>query len=119
MTFNTFLIPCIPTAKCQEDDAKEVRVAEIVAWFQDRDEDIILLQELWSFHDEIRDGLTSAGYCHYVMTDRINGSGLAIFSKHPIETSDCEFVLCVVHHVLFVYSLTKTCVELQYSYGLV
>ena len=90
MSFNTFLIPCIPTAKCQEDDAKEARVAEIGAWFKDREEDIILLQELWSFHDEIRDGMTSAGYCHYVITDRINGSGLAIFSKHPIETSDCE-----------------------------
>ena len=58
LTFNTFLITCLPKGivstkfpevKCQNEDEREVRVQEIVNWFATRDEDVILLQEVWSF----------------------------------------------------------------------
>jgi len=92
LTFNTFLISCLPKGldfveevKCQDESEREVRVEEIVNWFATRDEDVILLQEVWSFHDELRNGMSDAGYCHYIMTTETIGSGLAIFSKHPID----------------------------------
>jgi len=92
LTFNTFLITCLPKGldfveevRCQNEDEREVRVEEIVNWFATRDEDVILLQEVWSFHDELRDGMSDAGYCHYIMTEETIGSGLAIFSKHSID----------------------------------
>ena len=94
LTFNTFLISCLPKGivstkfpevKCQNEDEREVRVQEIVNWFATRYEDIVLLQEVWSFHDELRNGMSDAGYCHYIMTEETIGSGLAIFSKHPID----------------------------------
>lgn len=89
MTFNSFMIYCIPgvdkkTFKCQEHEARTERAQSIGEWFKDRDEDVLLLQEVWSNHDIIRDGITGAGFCHYVMTESKGGSGLAIFSKHPI-----------------------------------
>lgn len=85
MTYNTFLIPCVGNAyKCQEESGREARVKELTAWFGGRDEDVILMQELWSFHDQVRDGMAAAGYCNYVMTEHGGrGSGLGIFSKHP------------------------------------
>ena len=92
MTFNTFLITCLPKGldfveevRCQNEDEREIRVQEIVNWFATRDDDVILFQEVWSFHDELRDGMSEAGYCHYIMTEETIGSGLAIFSKHPID----------------------------------
>eukprot|EP00574_Skeletonema_japonicum_P002939 CAMPEP_0201719228 /NCGR_PEP_ID=MMETSP0593-20130828/4478_1 /ASSEMBLY_ACC=CAM_ASM_000672 /TAXON_ID=267983 /ORGANISM="Skeletonema japonicum, Strain CCMP2506" /LENGTH=375 /DNA_ID=CAMNT_0048209625 /DNA_START=131 /DNA_END=1258 /DNA_ORIENTATION=+ len=90
MTFNIFQIFCIPgvdknTFKCQEAEARTERAGSIGEWFKDRDEDVVLFQELWSNHDVIRDGMTAAGFCHYVMTEKESGSGLAIFSKHPIS----------------------------------
>jgi len=92
LTFNTFLISCLPKGldfveevRCQTEDEREVRVQEIVNWFANRDEDIVLLQEVWSFHVELRDGMSEAGYCYYIMTEETIGSGLAIFSKHPID----------------------------------
>ncbi|KAL9180418.1 hypothetical protein ACHAXT_008388 [Thalassiosira profunda] len=88
LSLNTFLINCLPGAKCQEDDARAVRVGEVTAWFEDREEDVVLLQEVWSYHDEIRDGMTNAGYCHYVMSESSIGSGLGIFSKYPISETD-------------------------------
>lgn len=84
LTLNTFLIPCMPMVPCQEEHIREERVKEIGIWFQNRTEDIVLMQELWSFHNEIRDGMTSAGYCHHIMAEETYGSGLAIFSKYPI-----------------------------------
>ena len=74
-----------PEVKCQNEDEREIRVEEIVNWFTTRDEDVILLQEVWSFHDELRNGVSDAGYCHYIMTEETIGSGLANFSKHPID----------------------------------
>ena len=95
LTFNTFLISCLPKGldfveevRCQNEDEREVRVEEIVNWFATRDDDVILLQEVWSFHDELRNGMSAAGYCHYIMTEETIGSGLAIFSKHPISADE-------------------------------
>jgi len=90
MTFNIFQIFCIPgvdkkTFKCEEPEARTARAESIGEWFKDRDEDVVLMQEFWSNHDVIRDGMTAAGFCHYVMTEERSGSGLAIFSKHPIS----------------------------------
>ncbi|KAL7441133.1 hypothetical protein ACHAXM_010301 [Skeletonema potamos] len=90
ITMNTFMIYCIPGVdkkkfKCQEPGARTERAQSIGEWFKDRDEDVVLMQEIWSNHDVIRDGMTGAGFCHYVMTERKSGSGLAIFSKHPIS----------------------------------
>ena len=105
MTFNTFQIYCLPGVdkklfkwiwKCQEPEARTARAESIGEWFKDRDEDVVLMQEIWSNHDVIRDGMAAAGFCHYVMTEEkrwiwfssLHGSGLALFSKHPIaETS--------------------------------
>lgn len=88
MTFNAFLIDCIPGAKCQESTQRAERVKEIGKYFASRDEDVVLFQEVWTYHEELRDGMTNAGFCHYVMSERSNGSGLAIFSKHPIIEED-------------------------------
>ena len=88
MTLNTFLINCLPGVTCQEEVPREARVRDITTWFEDRDEDVVLFQEVWSYHDVLRDGMAEAGFCHYVMTERSSGSGLAIFSKHPIENAD-------------------------------
>mmetsp|Transcript_4905 Transcript_4905/g.6767 ORF Transcript_4905/g.6767 Transcript_4905/m.6767 type:complete len:388 (+) Transcript_4905:114-1277(+) len=90
MTYNTFQIYCIPgvdkkTFKCQEAEARTERAKSFGEWFKGRDEDVVLLQELWSNHDVILAGMTAAGFCHYVMTEEQSGSGLAIFSKHPIS----------------------------------
>ena len=89
MTFNTFQIYCIPGVdkklfKCQEPEARTARAKSIGEWFKNRDEDVVLMQEIWSNHDVIRDGMAAAGFCHYVMTEKKSGSGLAIFSKFPI-----------------------------------
>ena len=34
--------------------------------------------------------MTAAGFCHFVMTEETAGSGLAVFSKHPIMESSFE-----------------------------
>ena len=63
-------------------------MGEIAKWFSEREEDVVLFQEVWSFHDELRDGMSNAGYCHYIISTRSAGSGLAIFSKYPIIKQD-------------------------------
>ncbi|KAL7532968.1 hypothetical protein ACHAWF_004300 [Thalassiosira exigua] len=88
LTMNTFLIDCLPGARCQGDAEREARVKELTAWFADRDEDVVLFQEVWSHHGLLRDGMTAAGYCNFVKTESDRGSGLAIFSKHPIVEHD-------------------------------
>jgi len=89
MVFNMWLITCVlgtDMAPCQSTSEREIRVDEIAKWMKTRDEDVILVQELFSFHDQIRDGMIEASYCHYVATTNGNlGSGLAIYSKYPIE----------------------------------
>ena len=88
-TFNLFLIECTPfSVRCQEESNREIRVGEIAKWFSEREEDVVLFQEVWSFHDELRDGMSNAAYCHYIISTRSAGSGLAIFSKYPIIKQD-------------------------------
>ena len=89
MSFNTFMIRCVG-GKCQEADLREERARTIGEWFKDRDEDVVLMQELWSNHDVIRDEMAEAGFCHFVMTEKNFGSGMAIFSKHPIDEQHFE-----------------------------
>ena len=92
MTYNIFLIYCIPfgLGDCDTVDGREFRLKEISNWLSQRDEDVILIQEVWSLNDEVRTAFSEdAGFCHSVMADKKEkGSGLAIFSKHPIIESD-------------------------------
>lgn len=71
MTFNTYLIYCLPFGliiPCEEAERREERLPPMVDWFAQRDEDVVLLQEIWSFRDDVRFALTEqAGYCHYTM----------------------------------------------------
>jgi hypothetical protein len=69
------------------------RTAKIVRYFQNQrpedSHDVVVLQEAWVLFDEIRDGMVGAGYCHYAYDDRGSfGSGLAVYSKFPIEKHD-------------------------------
>lgn len=86
LTLNTFMIYCVPgtNLKCQEAEARTERAKSIGEWFQDKDFDVVLLQEIWTNHEVIRDGMAASGFCHYVMTEKRAGSGLAVFSKYPI-----------------------------------
>ena len=120
LTFNTFLITCLPKGivstkfpevKCQNEDEREGRVEDIVNWFATRDEDVILLQEVWSFHDELRNEMSAAGYCHYIMTEETIGSGLAIFSKHPISDDESNKDEQYVSWLNGIISATPTDVE--------
>jgi len=68
------------------------RARRITDWFstsQGNFYDITALQETWTNPIEIRDGMAAAGYCHYAYDDRgSTGSGLALYSKHPIVYHD-------------------------------
>lgn len=65
------------------------RISKIVDWFAQRDDDIVLLSEAWTDSDTIKQGMTAAGFCHYVYDDRwMLGSGLAVYSKFPIMAYD-------------------------------
>mmetsp|Transcript_16065 Transcript_16065/g.37239 ORF Transcript_16065/g.37239 Transcript_16065/m.37239 type:complete len:352 (-) Transcript_16065:683-1738(-) len=92
MTFNIFFIFCLPfgLGDCDTVDGRESRLKEIALWLSQRDEDVILVQEVWSLNDEVRTAISEeAGFCHSVMADKKEkGSGLAIFSKYPIVESD-------------------------------
>ena len=57
LTLNTFMIYCVPgtdAVKCQEAEARTERAKSIGKWFQGKDYDIVLLQEIWSNHEVIR-----------------------------------------------------------------
>ena len=94
MTFNTYLIYCLPFGliiPCEEAARREERLPPMADWFAQRDEDVVLLQEIWSFREDVLFALTEqAGYCHYTMAGgtTTDGSGLAIFSKHEIIDHD-------------------------------
>jgi exonuclease III len=89
MTFNTFLIYCAAgLVKCQDEGKRKKRVQEMSNWFKDRNEDVLLFQEVWSLHLELKHAMADAGFCHFVMTNERFGSGLAIFSKFPIIEQD-------------------------------
>lgn len=96
MTYNIFLISCIVDGydgkkklKCQPEKEQRVRIQKLMQWMKERDEDVVVVQELFSLRDEVIDGMAAAGFCHYVSTpfDQ-DGSGMATFSKHPIKTFD-------------------------------
>merc|ERR1740121_1233596 len=56
---------------------------------KEREEDVVVVQELFNFRHEVIDGMAEAGFCHYVATPfGVHGSGLAIFSKHSIDMID-------------------------------
>lgn len=58
-------------------------------WMKERDEDVVVVQELFNLRDKVIDGMAAAGFCHYVSTPFDgDGSGLAIFSKHRINAFD-------------------------------
>mmetsp|Transcript_63123 Transcript_63123/g.71473 ORF Transcript_63123/g.71473 Transcript_63123/m.71473 type:complete len:429 (+) Transcript_63123:65-1351(+) len=93
MTFNTFLIYCAPFGLnvCEEYNKREKRIPQIADWFQHRDEDVVLMQEIWSLREEVVSAMTKqAGYCHYTIAGgtTTDGSGLAIFSKYEIVETD-------------------------------
>mmetsp|Transcript_33833 Transcript_33833/g.66789 ORF Transcript_33833/g.66789 Transcript_33833/m.66789 type:complete len:378 (-) Transcript_33833:183-1316(-) len=87
MTYNLYLIFLAPDVK-----TLETRARRISHWFgrsPGNGYDVIVLQETWLLPDTIRYGMTNAGYCHYVYDNRGTfGSGLAVYSKFPIEEHD-------------------------------
>ena len=91
MTYNVFLIDCagfLPVM-CESEDVRAIRVPKLIEWFKDRDEDVVVMQEVFTFQDELIEGMADAGFCHYVTNfQQRAGSGLAIFSKWPIESFD-------------------------------
>lgn len=67
MSFNTYFIFCLPfgIGTCQESDMREDRLGKITKWFEGREEDVVIMQEIWSFKEEIKSGMTEeAGFCH-------------------------------------------------------
>jgi len=91
LTYNIFLVYCLPfgLGDCESKKDRKARLPEIADWLATRDEDVIFLQEVWSFHDQFRQEIATTGYCHFVMaTSKEKGSGLAILSKHPIVETD-------------------------------
>lgn len=88
MTYNLYLILLASDGITSLDD----RARRITDWFatpEANQYDIIALQETWTNPIEVRDGMVAAGYCHYAYDDRgYTGSGLALYSKHPIVYHD-------------------------------
>lgn len=96
MSYNIFLLPCainqgisdIFELKCESDQVHDIRIPKLINWFKDRDEDVIVMQEIFSQEEKIQEGMGEAGYCHHVTYGMNLGSGLGIFSKWPIERVD-------------------------------
>jgi len=95
MTYNVFLLACplgsisAGRYKCQSESQRRERVKLFESWFKNREEDVIIMQELYTLTEEVIEKMNNAGYCHYVMNIfGTRGSGLAIFSKWPIVEAD-------------------------------
>lgn len=104
MTYNLFLIKCLLPGQrggsiltCQPEKDQLVRIQKLMQWIKQRDEDVVVVQELFNLQKEVMDGMAAAGFCHYVTAPFAHGSlpklpndgpGLAIFSKYPIQTVD-------------------------------
>eukprot|EP00566_Odontella_aurita_P013321 CAMPEP_0113598748 /NCGR_PEP_ID=MMETSP0015_2-20120614/41763_1 /TAXON_ID=2838 /ORGANISM="Odontella" /LENGTH=473 /DNA_ID=CAMNT_0000506807 /DNA_START=188 /DNA_END=1606 /DNA_ORIENTATION=+ /assembly_acc=CAM_ASM_000160 len=87
MSYNLYLIALASDSPLSIDD----RADGIAEWFGSGggDADVVVIQENWLFQDEIEAGMVQAGYCHYIYDDRGSfGSGMAIYSKYPIEEHD-------------------------------
>jgi len=96
MTYNVFLLPCLDNEgyigqACESEHNQGKRLPKLMEWFKDRDEDVVVMQELFRWQDDVIKGMGEAGFCHHVVNFQgIEGSGLGIFSKWPIE--DLDFV---------------------------
>lgn len=95
MTYNVFLLDCpigaVGPMKCQSDSERIARIAKFATWFQDRDEDVVVMQEMFTHEEKVIEAMAAAGYCHYVTSFQGSlGAGLATFSKWPIE--DVDFI---------------------------
>lgn len=88
MTYNLYLI-LLASDGISSLDGRAKRRTDWFATPEANQYDIIALQETWTNPIEVRDGMVAAGYCHYVYDDRgSTGSGLALYSKHPIVYHD-------------------------------
>jgi len=89
MSYNVFLIKCIAgghVLTCDDADNQKARMNKMGRFMQGRHEDVVMFQELFAQRELIIENMEHAGFCHYVATPfGLNGSGMAIFSKHPIE----------------------------------
>lgn len=94
-THNLFLVNCplgwtSGPVPCQDHDTKRSRIVpDLFSWYEQSDADVVMFQEVWDLRAELIEGMTGAGYCHYISNiyER-NGSGLQIFSKYPLEDAD-------------------------------
>mmetsp|Transcript_39529 Transcript_39529/g.58084 ORF Transcript_39529/g.58084 Transcript_39529/m.58084 type:complete len:365 (+) Transcript_39529:257-1351(+) len=86
MSYNVYMI-----ALASDITSMHERQGDLLTWFAEEgsEHDIIVIQENWINPEKIKNGLVAAGYCHYAIDDRgHSGSGLAVFSKYPIEEHD-------------------------------
>jgi len=85
---------CLPGVPCEPAAQREMRAPKIPVWFQDRDDDIVFMQEMWSNTDAIKQGMLGAGFCgQATCEDEDYGSGLGIFTKFEIlETEFVSFI---------------------------
>jgi len=94
MSYNLFLINCLISGDnpfpCQHKEEQKKRIIpNLFNWMEQSDADVVMFQEVWSLTNEIIDGMTKAGFCHYLSNAfEKNGSGLQIFSKYPLEHGD-------------------------------
>jgi len=67
------------------------RAIEIPKWIKQNgsDYDVVVFSEAWLHPGTVASGMGLAGFCNHVYDKReMNGSGLAIYSKYPIEDYD-------------------------------
>lgn len=87
VSYNLYLIALASDSPFSIDD----RADDLADWFaaSSINADVVVIQENWLFQDEIETGMIQAGYCHHVYDDRGSfGSGMAVYSRHPIEEND-------------------------------
>ena len=85
------MIWCFPLVPCEPAAQRELRSTKIPVWFQDRDDDIVFMQEMWSNTDAVKHGMLEAGFCGQATFEDVTfGSGLGIFTK--FEILETEFV---------------------------
>lgn len=67
------------------------RAIEIPKWINQNGShyDVVVFSEAWLHPGTVASGMSLAGFCNHVYDKReMNGSGLAIYSKYPIEDYD-------------------------------
>jgi len=93
MSYNIFLIKSAPDFGFFGifGSTMPQRINEIGSFFLTRGEDVVVLQEVWWHRNRVRELMLEAGFSHYAYDDRSqsrDGSGLALYSKLPIEKHD-------------------------------